>query len=110
MPEEELKKTLAALTFIDLYVRYTFRGRAIAGNAQCFPHQRIILIQEILFPAHSVKIKIDKRRNGMIEDLFMHPDKTVEEVAETHLLAELSEVPEEELKKTLQPLHSLQRI
>lgn len=29
VPEEELKKTMAALTFIDLYVRYTFRGRAV---------------------------------------------------------------------------------
>ena len=27
--EEELKKAMAALTFIDLYVRYTFRGRAV---------------------------------------------------------------------------------
>jgi len=42
--------------------------------------------------------------HGMIEDLFMHPDKTVEEVAETHLLAELSEVPEEEMKKTMAAL------
>ena len=29
VPEDELKKTMAALTFIDLYVRYTFRGRAV---------------------------------------------------------------------------------
>ena len=29
VPEEELKKTMAALTFIDLYVRYTIRGRAV---------------------------------------------------------------------------------
>lgn len=29
VPEEELKKVMAALTFIDLYVRYTFRGRAV---------------------------------------------------------------------------------
>lgn len=29
VPEEELKKTMAALTFIDLYVRYTFRGQAV---------------------------------------------------------------------------------
>lgn len=29
VPEEELKKTMAALTFIDLYVRYTVRGRAV---------------------------------------------------------------------------------
>ncbi|MBO5474747.1 MAG: glycosyltransferase family 1 protein [Lachnospiraceae bacterium] len=28
-PEEELKKTMAALTFIDLYIRYTVRGRAV---------------------------------------------------------------------------------
>lgn len=27
--EKELKKVMAALTFIDLYVRYTFRGRAV---------------------------------------------------------------------------------
>lgn len=29
LPEEEFKKAMAALTFIDLYVRYTFRGRAV---------------------------------------------------------------------------------
>lgn len=29
VPEEELKKTMAALTFIDLYVRYTLRGRSV---------------------------------------------------------------------------------
>ena len=29
VPEEELKKAMAALTFIDLYVRYTLRGRAV---------------------------------------------------------------------------------
>lgn len=29
VPEEEFKKAMAALTFIDLYVRYTFRGRAV---------------------------------------------------------------------------------
>ena len=29
IPEEELKKAMASLTFIDLYVRYTFRGRAV---------------------------------------------------------------------------------
>lgn len=40
----------------------------------------------------------------MIEDLFAHPDLTVEEVAQAHLLAELSEVPEEELKKTMAAL------
>ncbi|MDE6406138.1 MAG: glycosyltransferase [Lachnospiraceae bacterium] len=41
---------------------------------------------------------------GMIEDLLTHPGRTVEEVAEAHLLAELSEVPEEELKKTFAAL------
>lgn len=40
----------------------------------------------------------------MIEDLFTHPDLTVEEVAEAHLLAELSEVPGEELKKAMAAL------
>lgn len=29
VPEEEFKKVMAALTFIDLYVRYTFRGWAV---------------------------------------------------------------------------------
>lgn len=29
VPEEEMKKAMAGLTFIDLYVRYTFRGRAV---------------------------------------------------------------------------------
>lgn len=29
VPEDEFKKVMAALTFIDLYVRYTFRGRAV---------------------------------------------------------------------------------
>lgn len=29
VPEEELKKAMAALTFIDLYVRYTIRGKAV---------------------------------------------------------------------------------
>ena len=29
VPEEELKKAMAALTFIDLYVRYTIRGRIV---------------------------------------------------------------------------------
>ena len=29
VPEDELKKALAAMTFIDLYVRYTIRGRAM---------------------------------------------------------------------------------
>ena len=29
VPEEELKKALAAMTFIDLYVRYTTRGQAV---------------------------------------------------------------------------------
>ncbi|MDE5938994.1 MAG: glycosyltransferase [Lachnospiraceae bacterium] len=42
--------------------------------------------------------------HGMIEELLTHPWKTVEEVAEAHLLAELSEVPEEELKKTFAAL------
>ena len=40
----------------------------------------------------------------MIEDLLTHPDLTVEEVAQSHLLAELSEVPEEEMKKTMAAL------
>lgn len=38
---------------------------------------------------------------GMIDDLLANPDKTVEQVAETHLLDELGEVPEDELKKAL---------
>ena len=38
---------------------------------------------------------------GMIDDLLANPDRTVEEVAETHLRDELGEVPEEELKKAL---------
>lgn len=42
--------------------------------------------------------------HGMIEELLTKPWKTVEEVAEAHLLAELSEVPEEELKKTFAAL------
>lgn len=42
--------------------------------------------------------------HGMIEELLTQPWKTVEEVAEAHLLAELSEVPEEELKKTFAAL------
>lgn len=42
--------------------------------------------------------------HGMIEELLMQPWKTVEEVAEAHLLAELSEVTEEELKKTFAAL------
>lgn len=29
VPEDELKKAMAAITFIDLYVRYTVRGRAV---------------------------------------------------------------------------------
>lgn len=29
VPEDELKKAMASLTFIDLYVRYTLRGRAV---------------------------------------------------------------------------------
>ena len=42
--------------------------------------------------------------HGMIDDLFSNPDKTVEEVAEAHLLDELGEVPHEELKKTMAAL------
>lgn len=42
--------------------------------------------------------------HGMIDDLLDNPHKTVEEVAEAHLLAELGEVPEEELKKTMAAL------
>ena len=38
---------------------------------------------------------------GMIDELLAKPHKTVEEVAEAHLLAELGEVPEEELRKAL---------
>ena len=38
---------------------------------------------------------------GMIDDLLAQPHRTVEEVAEAHLLDELGEVPEEELKKAL---------
>ncbi len=38
---------------------------------------------------------------GMIDDLLAHPDRTVEEVTEEHLMAELGEVPQEELKKAL---------
>ena len=38
---------------------------------------------------------------GMIDDLLANPHKTVEEVAEAHLVDELGEVPEEELKKAL---------
>ncbi len=38
---------------------------------------------------------------GMIDDLLANPHRTVEEVAETHLVDELGEVPEEELKKAL---------
>lgn len=41
---------------------------------------------------------------GMIDDLMSNPHKTVEEVAEEHLLEELGEVPEEELKKTMAAL------
>ncbi len=41
---------------------------------------------------------------GMIEDLFSNPYRTVEEVAEAHLRAELEEVPEEELKKVMAAL------
>ena len=38
---------------------------------------------------------------GIIDDLLANPDKTVEGVTEAHLLDELGEVPEEELKKAL---------
>ena len=38
---------------------------------------------------------------GMIDDLLAHPYKTVEAVTEAHLLDELREVPEGELKKAL---------
>ena len=38
---------------------------------------------------------------GIIDDLLAHPDRTVENVVEAHLLDELGEVPEEELKKAL---------
>lgn len=38
---------------------------------------------------------------GIIDDLLAHPDKTVEDVTEAHLLDELGEVPEDELKKAL---------
>lgn len=38
---------------------------------------------------------------GMIDDLLANPHRTVEEVAEAHLLRELGEVPEDELKKAL---------
>ena len=41
---------------------------------------------------------------GMIDDLLANPWKTVEEVAESHLIDELGEVPEEELKKTMAAL------
>lgn len=41
---------------------------------------------------------------GMIDDLLANPHKTVEEVAEAHLVEELGEVPEEELKKTMAAL------
>ena len=41
---------------------------------------------------------------GMIDDLLANPERTVEEVAEAHLLDEVGEVPEEELKKTMAAL------
>ena len=41
---------------------------------------------------------------GMIDDLMANPHRTVEEVAEAHLIDELGEVPEEELKKTMAAL------
>ena len=37
----------------------------------------------------------------IIDDLLAHPDRTVEDVVEAHLLDELGEVPEDELKKAL---------
>lgn len=40
----------------------------------------------------------------MIDDLLANPWKTVEEVAESHLTAELGEVPEEEFKKVMAAL------
>ena len=42
--------------------------------------------------------------HGMIDDLLANPYKTVEEVAEAHLLEELGEVPQEELKKAMAAL------
>lgn len=39
--------------------------------------------------------------HGMIDDLLAHPNKTVEEVAEAHILDEMGEVPEEEMKKAM---------
>lgn len=42
--------------------------------------------------------------HGMIDDLLAHPDRTLEEVAEEHLMDELGEVPEEEFKKTMAAL------
>lgn len=41
---------------------------------------------------------------GMIDDLLANPERTVEEVAEAHLLDEVGEVPEEELKKVMAAL------
>lgn len=38
---------------------------------------------------------------GIIDDLLANPEKTVEGVTEAHLLDELGEVPEDELKKAL---------
>lgn len=38
---------------------------------------------------------------GIIDDLLAHSDRTVEDVVEAHLLDELGEVPEDELKKAL---------
>ena len=38
---------------------------------------------------------------GMIDDLLANPDKTVEEVVEAHIIEEMGEVPEEELKKAM---------
>lgn len=38
---------------------------------------------------------------GMIDDLLANPDKTVEEVVEAHIIEEMGDVPEEELKKAM---------
>ncbi len=41
---------------------------------------------------------------GMIDDLLANPERTVEEVAEAHLLDEVGEVAEDELKKAMAAL------
>ena len=41
---------------------------------------------------------------GMIDDLLVHPMRTVEEVAEEHIRREIPEVTEEELKKVMSKL------